>query len=125
MRISKKDYYLNIAKAVSQRSPCLRRNYGAVIIKDDTIVSTGYNGPPRGEPHCKYCVKDSNKIPHGVEYRGCRAVHAEQNAVINAARQGSPILGAVLYLWGDPPTNPCYKCERVIKNSGIKEVIIK
>jgi dCMP deaminase len=124
-RITKKDYYLNIAKSIAERSPCLRRKYGAVIVKEDSIASAGYNGPPRGEEHCKYCVKDANKIPHGVEYKGCRAVHSEVNAIINAARQGNSILNGVLYLWGNPPTKPCYKCERVIKNSGIKEVVIE
>ncbi len=123
-RINKKDYYLSIAKDVAQRSPCLRRKYGAVIVKYDGIISTGYNGPPRGQKHCEICIRESNNIPHGVDYSGCPAVHSEENAIINAARQGASTLGGTLYLWGEIPTEPCYRCKRVLINAGIDNVVI-
>lgn len=89
-RISKDEYYLSIAAAVARRSTCLRRQYGAVIIKNDEIISTGYNGAARGEPNCcdtGECWREANNIPHGEQYEKCVAVHAEQNAIISAARQ--------------------------------------
>lgn len=100
-RISKDEYYLSIAAAVARRSTCLRRQYGAVIIKNDEIISTGYNGAARGEPNCcdtGECWREANNIPHGEQYEKCVAVHAEQNAIISAARH--EMLGSVLYLAG-------------------------
>ena len=115
------DYYLNIAKAVSERSPCLREHYGAVIVKNDRVVSLGYNAPATGEPHCSDCKRKSTR--HGSSYsEDCPAIHAEENAVINAGRE--KCLEATLYLWGTRPANPCYRCERVIKNAGIKRTVI-
>ena len=132
MRISKEEYYLNIAKAVALRSPCLRRKYGAIIVVNDAIVSTGYNGPARGSTNCEEvgCIKDILNLPHYSGYDYCPAVHAEENAVINAARNGNSVLGGKLYLYGiDAKTNkpvagmPCPRCKRVLINAGIKEVI--
>ena len=100
-RISKDEYYLSIAASVAKRSTCLRRQYGAVIIKNDEIISTGYNGAARGEPNCcdtGECWREANGIPHGEQYEKCVAVHAEQNAIISAAR--GEMLGGTLYLAG-------------------------
>lgn len=122
--VSKDDYYLNIAKAVSLRSKCLKMKVGAIIVKNDVIVSTGYNGPARDEYHCTECVR-LNK-PHGSSYtKDCPAVHAEENAIINAARHGSSILNGILYLYSEAKSSPCYRCKRVLKNAGIKRVVYK
>lgn len=130
MRISKHDYYLGIARAVAKRSTCIRRQYGAVIVKNDEIISTGYNGSPRGEVNCcdvGYCWREQNGITHGTQYEKCVAVHAEQNAIISAARKD--MIGATLYLVGFENNEeieksvPCLICERLIKNSGIESVI--
>lgn len=132
MRISKEEYYLEIAKAVALRSPCLRRKYGAIIVKNDTIVSTGYNGPARGSTNCEEvgCIKEILNLPHYSGYDYCPAVHAEENAVINAARNGNSVIDGTLYLYGiDLKTNkpvagmPCPRCKRVLINAGIKEVV--
>jgi dCMP deaminase len=128
MRISKRDYYLEIAATVAKRSTCLRRQYGAVIVKDDMIIATGYNGSARGEPNCcdiGTCWREENNIPHGQQYEKCVAVHAEDNAISQAGRQA---IGATLYLAGfenGQPIKaaPCLMCERKIKNAGIVEVI--
>ena len=123
-RISKDEYSLSIAAAVARRSTCLRRQYGAVIIKNDEIISTGYNGAARGEPNC---WREANNIPHGEQYEKCVAVHAEQNAIISAARH--EMLGSVLYLAGFDSNGelaapaPCVICSRLIKNAGIAEVV--
>lgn len=136
MRIDKDSYYLNIAKAVAARSTCLRRQYGAVIVSGDEIIATGYNGSPRGELNCCdvgecYCEKHSSPVDgraakHGSQYGACVAVHAEQNAIISAARRD--MRGATLYLACldesiDPA--PCNYCDRMIKNAGILKVITK
>lgn len=128
-RIDKKDYYLGIALAVSKRSTCLRRKYGAVIVKDDEIIATGYNGAPRGEDNCcdvGYCWREANNIPHGERYEACKSVHAEQNAIISASRKD--MIGATLYLAGTEDGRiikavPCDICRRMIINAGIEEVI--
>lgn len=123
MKENKKNdkYYLGIAEAVSKRSPCLREHYGSVIVKNDRIVSVGYNAPATGEPHCVECRR--TKIRHGSSYgEECPAIHSEENAIINAGRE--KCLGGVLYLWGTRPANPCYRCRRVIKNVGIERVVI-
>ena len=124
-RISKREYYLNIAREVSKRSPCLKMQVGAILIKNDAIISTGYNGPPRGEPHCIECVRIDKKS--GSEYGICPAVHGEENCIINAARQGVSVIGSTMYLWTPFPDTihePCYRCRRAIKNAGIKKVIV-
>ena len=131
-RISKDEYYLSIAASVAKRSTCLRRQYGAVIIKNDEIIATGYNGAARGEPNCcdtGVCWREANHIPHGEQYEKCVAVHAEQNAIISAAR--GEMLGGVLYLAGFDSNGelaepaPCMICRRMIKNAGIVEVVSK
>lgn len=130
-RISKQEYYLGIAAEVARRSTCLRRQYGAVIVKNDEIVATGYNGAPRGDENCcdvGECWREKNNIPHGEQYEKCVAVHAECNAIISASRM--EMMGSTLYLFGyegfdhpiDGPT-PCLICTRLIKNAGIANVI--
>ncbi len=127
MRPSKDEYYLNIAEAVMARSTCLRRQYGSVIVKNDEIIATGYNGSPRGEVNCcdvGYCWRQKNNIPHGERYESCKSVHSEANAIISASRQ--EMQGAVLYLAGsEPNAEPCDMCRRLIKNAGIVRVITR
>ncbi len=132
-RPEKDRYYLEIARAVSLRSPCLRVKYGAIIVKSDAIVSTGYNGPIRGGVNCYEvgCLKDVLNLPHGRAYEYCPAVHAEENAIINAARTGASVLGGTLYLYGvDAKTGkivksiPCDRCKRAIINAGIVAVVM-
>ncbi len=130
-RIGKDEYYMEIAKAVSLRSTCLRRRYGAVIVKGDEIISTGYNGAPRGEQNCSdtgVCYRMQNDIPHGERYEACKSVHAEMNAIISAKR--SEMIGATLYLYGydvvedkEIKAIPCDICSRLIKNAGIERVV--
>ncbi|MEG0876146.1 MAG: cytidine/deoxycytidylate deaminase family protein [Oscillospiraceae bacterium] len=131
-RTSKDEYYLGIADAVQSRSTCLRRRYGAIIVKADEIVSTGYNGAPRGRTNCSdlgYCTREHLNIPSGERYELCRSVHAEQNAIISCARRD--MLGSTLYLVGrDAKTGelldtatPCSLCRRFIINAGIKSVV--
>ena len=131
-RPNKIDYYLNIANMVLERSTCLRRKYGAVIVKDDRIVSTGYNGSPRGRKNCceiGTCFRMENNIPRGTMTEACRACHAEMNACIQASAE--EMKDATLYLVGiendGSYTNAdcCAMCKRVIINSGIKKVIAK
>jgi dCMP deaminase len=128
-RPSLDEYYLEIAKAVSLRSTCLKKHYGAVIVKNGTILSTGYNGNVRGESHCWQCTKASGNGDM-AEYSQCAAVHAEMNAIISASR--NDMLGADLYLAGfDVKTGepieceawPCEICLRLIKNAGIDRII--
>ncbi len=129
MRISKIEYYLNIARAVSKRSTCMRRQYGAVIVKNDEIISTGYNGSHRGADNCcdvGVCWREAHGIPHGQQYEKCVAVHAEQNAIISAAR--SDMIGSTLYLAGFEGENeivaePCLICHKMIMNAGIARVV--
>ena len=128
IRPTKDEYYLGIAKAISKRSTCLRRHYGAVIVNNDEIVSTGYNGSPRGDENCCDTGK-CNRI--GCEhndgnYGDCKSVHAEMNAIISASR--AEMLGSTLYLYGEENgheiiAEPCPICARMIKNAGIKNII--
>lgn len=133
-RRDKVNYYLDIADAVSERGTCLRRRYGAVIVNNDQIISTGYVGAPRGRQNCTdlgYCVRNQLKIPRGERYELCRSVHAEMNAIINAPRER--MIGATLYLCGrEADTNEyikssscCSLCKRMIINSGIERVVIR
>ena len=128
------EYYLQIADAVSIKSKCLKKHYGAIIVKNNELISTGFNGPARGEAHCTKCTKvGSDKDV--VEYSSCPAIHAEQNAIISASRQ--EMLGSVLYLSGRDASGsideiglpiaarPCEICLRLIKNAGIEKVINK
>ncbi|MCR4772436.1 MAG: cytidine/deoxycytidylate deaminase family protein [Oscillospiraceae bacterium] len=132
MRKDKINYYLDIADAVRSRSTCLRRQYGAIIVKNDEIVATGYNGAPRGRKNCDdmgSCKRELLEIPSGERYELCRSVHAEMNAIISAARDQT--IGSVLYLAGRDyktgellaNTTPCSMCRRVIINAGIEKVI--
>lgn len=133
MRISKTDYYLNIAREVAQRSTCLRRRYGAVIVKNDQIISTGYNGSPRGEANCcdiGTCERERLQIKPGERYELCKSVHAEMNACLHASRDRA--MGATLYLIGIDaktdqiiPGEPCLMCSRIITQCGIKEVVTR
>ncbi|MCD8389313.1 MAG: deaminase [Oscillospiraceae bacterium] len=131
-RISKENYYLAIADAVSLRSTCLRRKYGAIIVLNDEIISTGYNGAPRGRKNCidlGYCTRDALQIPTGERYELCRSVHAEANAILSASRRD--MIGATMYLSGrDSKTGEllhdatsCAMCRRQIINAGISRVI--
>ena len=133
-RIDKENYYLDIAGTVLERSTCLRRCYGAIIVQHDEIVSTGYNGAPRGRKNCGdlgCCTREAMNIPSGERYELCRSVHAEANAIISAAR--SEVLGATLYMvCKDPKTGAliphstsCSMCRRLIINAGIKRVVIR
>ncbi len=134
-RPDKTDYYINIAKEVSKRSTCLRRMFGAVILKNDQIISTGYVGSPRGSPNCTdlgKCLRQENNIPPGERYELCRSVHAEMNAIINAARAGVSVIGGTLYLYGENVSDgtvaeakPCKMCKRMIINAGIVKVVVK
>lgn len=134
MRISKENYYLDIAEATLERGTCLRRNFGAIIVNHDEIISTGYVGAPRGRKNCcdlKYCTREKLNIPRGERYELCRSVHAEQNAIISANR--NQMIGATLYLvgknYGDNTyvenARPCALCKRMIINAGIKTVIVR
>ena len=133
-RTDKINYYLGIAASVLERSTCLRRQYGAIIVRNDEIISTGYNGAPRGRKNCvdlNYCKRDALKIPSGERYELCRSVHAEANAIISAARRDC--IDATLYLAGRDAktgeiltdTTPCSMCRRMIINSGITNVICR
>jgi len=133
-RPGKDQYYLNIAREVCRRGTCLRRQYGAVIVKDDQIVATGYAGAPRGVANCVdlgVCLREELAVPPGERYELCRSVHAEMNAVLHAARERT--LGAVMYLFGLevstglPTANPepCQLCRRVIINAGIDRVVVQ
>lgn len=122
------EYYLGIAKAVAARSTCLRKQHGAIIVNNGEIVSTGYNNPPRGEPHCETCTKNCTGR-NASAYLECPSVHAEQNAIISASR--NEMIGSTLYLYGwdvinqKPAENvwPCEICLRLIKNAGISRVV--
>ncbi len=133
-RRDKINYYLDIAEAVTQRCTCLRRKYGAIIVRNDEVISTGYAGAPRGRKNCTdlgYCIRAARKIPRGERYELCRSVHAEANAIISASRQ--EMLGATLYLVGKEAdtgeyvenANSCPMCKRQIINAGIETVIIR
>jgi len=117
------EYFIEITKVVSKRSTCLRRKVGAVIVKDKRILSTGYNGAPSGLKHCGEiggCLREQMHVPSGERHELCRGLHAEQNAIIQAAVHGVSIKNSVLYC----TTHPCIICAKMIINSGIKEIII-
>ncbi len=133
-RRDKINYYLDIAQTVLERGTCLRRNFGAIIVKNDEIISTGYVGAPRGRANCSdlgYCTREKLNVPRGERYELCRSVHAEANAIISAAR--ADMIGATLYLVGKEKktgelvanANPCSMCKRMIINAGIATVIVR
>lgn len=133
-RRDKANYYLDIADAVSERGTCLRRKFGAVIVNNDVIISTGYAGAPRGRKNCSdlgYCLRSKLGIPRGERYELCRSVHAEMNAIISASRER--MIGATLYLCGREVdtgeyiknSSCCSMCKRVVINAGIEKVVIR
>lgn len=133
-RRSKQNYYLDIAQAVAGRGTCLRRKFGAIIVKDDSIISTGYAGAPRGRQNCcdlNFCLRDKLNIPRGERYELCRSVHAEANAIISASRD--MMIGATLYLVCISPADGsvvggtccCSMCKRMVINAGISQVVVR
>ena len=133
-RVSKHNYYLDIAQTVAERATCLRKKYGAIIVKNDSIISTGYNGAPRGRKNCSdigSCMRDTLNIPRGERYELCRSVHAEANAIIAASRE--QMLGATLYMVSvnaktgelEPATNSCMMCKRLVINAGITTLVVR
>ncbi len=133
-RIDKTNYYLDIAETVLKRGSCIRRNFGAIIVNNDQIISSGYTGAPRGRKNCidlNFCTREKLNIPRGQRYELCRSVHAEANAIINASRD--LMIDGFLYLVGREyrtgeyvkKASPCAMCKRLIINSGVKEVIIR
>ena len=133
-RISKENYYLDIAQTVLERATCLRRIYGAIIVKNDEIISTGYNGAPRGRRNCVdmgYCTREALRVPRGERYELCRSVHAEANAIISASRRD--MVGGTIYLVGrDARTGElladatsCLMCRRMVINAGLEKVVIR
>ena len=134
IRTNKQNYYLDIADSVLERSTCLRRKYGAIIVRNDEIISTGYNGAPRGRRNCSdlgRCTRDELNIPSGERYELCRSVHAEANAIISASRRD--MVGATLYLAGKnyqtgellSDATSCSMCRRMVINAGIEKVVIR
>lgn len=133
-RVSKENYYLDIAQTVSERSTCLRRRFGAIIVKNDSIISTGYNGAPRGRKNCDdlgYCYREKLGIPRGERYEMCRSVHAEANAIIAAPRE--QMLGSTLYMVCTSPvdgsimggTTSCMMCKKLAINAGIEKIVVR
>lgn len=133
-RRDKINYYLDISQTVAERGTCLRRNFGAILVKNDEIIATGYNGAPRGRVNCSdlgVCMRDKLNVPKGQRYELCRSVHAEANCIISAPR--NDMLGSTLYLscldaktgelYGD--VEPCSMCKRMIINAGISDVVIR
>lgn len=134
MRRDKINYYLDIAETVTQRCTCLRRHYGAVIVKNDEIIATGYAGAPRGRKNCSdlgYCIREQLNIPRGTRYELCRSVHAEANAIISCSRD--KMIGSTLFMVGIEAktgeyvknSSSCAMCKRMIINAGIERVIIR
>lgn len=133
-RVDKNNYYLDIAESVLERGTCLRRNFGAIIVKNDEIISTGYVGAPRGRKNCcdlNYCTREKLNVPRGERYELCRSVHAEQNAIISAER--NKMIDSTLYLVGKEYNSkkyvenarPCALCKRMIINAGISKIVIR
>ncbi len=132
-RTPKDRYYLGIAKEVSTRSTCFRRAIGAIIVRDDQIISTGYVGAPRKTKDSLehgFCLRDKLGVPHGQRYELCRSIHAEQNAIINAARAGVSLLGGDMFIYGSGPTAaktidafPCFICKKMIINAGLDRIV--
>lgn len=133
-RRDKINYYLDLAEVALERSTCLRRKWGAIIVKNDEIIATGYNGAPRGRKNCidlNYCMREKLNIPRGERYEMCRSVHAEANAIISAARKDT--IGASLYMVGKEAMSEeyvkkacsCAMCKRMIINAGIEKLIVR
>lgn len=133
-RRDKTNYYLDISQTVAERGTCLRRNFGAILVKNDEIIATGYNGAPRGRKNCSdigECMREKLNVPKGQRYELCRSVHAEANCIISTSRHD--MIGSALYLscldaktgqlYGD--VEPCSMCKRQIINAGIETVYIR
>jgi dCMP deaminase len=126
------EYWLDVAKSISKRATCLRRRFGVVIVKDNELLGTGYNGSPRGTPNCidlNKCLRQKYNVPHDSNYNLCRSIHAEMNAILNSREK---LNGATLYMYGEysdtdkiSSSEPCTWCKRFIINAKIKKVIIK
>ncbi|MCI7392044.1 MAG: deoxycytidylate deaminase [Lentihominibacter sp.] len=118
------EYFMDMAVLTAKRSTCLRRQVGAVIVKDKHIIATGYNGAPRGVPHCDEkggCLRQQLNVPSGERHELCRALHAEQNAIIQAATLGQSIEGGTIYV----TNQPCVICAKMIINAGIRRIVVK
>jgi dCMP deaminase len=114
-------YFMKAARLVSERSSCLRRNVGAVLVKDKQILATGYNGAPSGIDHCEVsgCLRQKLNVPSGQRHEICRGLHAEQNVILQAARHGVSVKGSILYI----THTPCSICAKMIINAGITEIV--
>lgn len=121
MRPTWDSYFMEITKLVASRSSCLRRKVGAVLVKDKRILATGYNGAPAGMKHCEEvgCLREKLHVPSGERHELCRGLHAEQNAIIQAARQGTEIVGSTLYC----TTAPCSLCAKMLINAGVVRIV--
>lgn len=133
-RVDKANYYLDISQTVAERSTCLRRCFGAIIVNNDEIISTGYNGAPRGRANCNdlgECMRERLNVPRGQRYELCRSVHAEANCIISAPR--ASMIGSIIYLACldgktgelDGGVEPCSMCKRLIINAGIEKVVVR
>lgn len=131
-RPSKDEYYLRIARQIAERATCFRNKGGAIIVKDDVILATGYIGAPRKTKDClerNECLRDKLKIPHGTHYELCRSVHSEQNCLLNAVRSGTSVLGGDMYIYcrdkegKEIDSFPCFICKKMIINAGLRRVI--
>lgn len=118
------EYFMQMAELTAKRSTCLRRNVGAIIVKDKHIIATGYNGAPKGLPHCEElggCLRQKLGVPSGERHELCRALHAEQNAIIQAATLGQSVEGATIYV----THQPCIICAKMIINAGISRIVVR
>lgn len=118
------EYFMQMAELTAKRSTCLRRQVGAIIVKDKHIIATGYNGAPKGLPHCEElggCYREKLGVPSGERHELCRALHAEQNAIIQAATLGQSIEGATIYV----THQPCIICAKMIINAGIERIVVR
>ena len=118
------EYFMEMALLTAKRSTCLRRSVGAVIVQEKHIIATGYNGAPKGIPHCEEiggCIREQQKVPSGERHELCRALHAEQNAIIQAATLAQSIEGATIYI----THQPCVICAKMIINAGIKRIVVR
>ena len=118
------EYFMRFAELTAERSTCLRRQVGAVIVKDKHVIATGYNGAPRGLPHCEEkggCLRQQLNVPSGERHELCRALHAEQNALIQSAVHGQSVLGGTIYI----TLHPCSICSKMLVNAGIEKIIVK
>lgn len=123
-RMSWDEYFMRMAELTSKRSTCLRRNVGAVIVKDKHVIATGYNGAPKGLKHCAElggCLREKLHVPSGQRHELCRALHAEQNAIIQAATLGQSIEGGSIYI----TNSPCSICAKMIINAGLSRIVVR